>query len=117
MAGKVAMHLCDSGLSKSDDGTLVCAHPRPNVWCYTWLESMLVWEDFIPLLYKDLRVITLDLPGHGISMVEGEVHSMEFLADAVAGACVLRVLSAARWWGTQWAVMLLWPLLSAMQGC
>lgn len=47
---------------------------------------MLVWEDFVPFLYKELRVVTLDLPGHGISVVTGEEHSMEFLADTVADA-------------------------------
>lgn len=51
-----------------------------------YLESMLVWEDFVPFLYKELRVVTLDLPGHGISVVTGEEHSMEFLADTVADA-------------------------------
>ena len=55
---------------------------------------MLVWEDFVPYLYKEVRVVTLDLPGHGISVVEGEEHSMEFLADTVADA--LRALGIAR---------------------
>ncbi len=47
---------------------------------------MLVWEDFVPYLYKEVRVVTLDLPGHGISVVTGEVHTMDFLADTVADA-------------------------------
>ena len=59
-----------------------------------YLESMLVWEDFVPFLYKELRVVTLDLPGHGISVVTGEEHSMEFLADTVADA--LRALGIPR---------------------
>ena len=45
-----------------------------------------MWDDFVPYLYKELRVVTLDLPGHGISVVDGPVHTMEFLADTVAGA-------------------------------
>ena len=44
---------------------------------------MLVWDDFVPYLYKQVRVITLDLPGHGISVVKGPVHTMEYLADVV----------------------------------
>mgnify|MGYP002288087274 FL=1 len=55
---------------------------------------MLGWEDFVPLLYKEVRVVTLDLPGHGISVVTGGEHPMEFLADTVADA--LRALGIAR---------------------
>ena len=73
MAGPTALHVCDSG---QGDKCVVLLHG--------YLESMLVWEDFIPFLYKELRVVTLDLPGHGISVVTGEEHSMEFLADTVA---------------------------------
>ena len=72
MAGRTPLHLCDS-----QEGE------RCVVLLHGYLESMLVWEDFVPLLYKKVRVITLDLPGHGISQVEGECHSMEFLADTV----------------------------------
>lgn len=50
-----------------------------------YLESLDVWDEFIPLLTPGARVISLDLPGHGVSQVMGEVHSMEFLGDVVAG--------------------------------
>ena len=72
MAGQTPLHLCDS---QEGERCIVLLHG--------YLESMLVWEDFVPLLYKKARVITLDLPGHGISQVMGECHSMEFLADTV----------------------------------
>lgn len=83
MAGPTALHVCDS---QQGDRCVVLLHG--------YLESMLVWEDFIPLLYKQVRVVTLDLPGHGISVVAGEEHSMEFLADTVADA--LRALGIER---------------------
>ena len=83
MAGPTALHICDS---QKGDKCVVLLHG--------YLESMLVWEDFIPFLYKELRVVTLDLPGHGISVVTGEEHSMEFLADTVADA--LRALGIPR---------------------
>lgn len=83
MAGTTPLHLCDS---REGEKCLVLLHG--------YLESMLVWEDFIPLLYKKVRVVTLDLPGHGISMVAGECHTMEFLADVVAEA--MRVLGVER---------------------
>lgn len=73
MAGDTALHVCDS---QTGDRCIVLLHG--------YLESMLVWDDFVPLLYKHVRVVTLDLPGHGISVVDGECHSMEFLADTAA---------------------------------
>lgn len=72
MAGDTALHICDS---ESGDEVVVLLHG--------YLESILVWDDFVPYLYKDVRVITLDLPGHGISEVCGETHSMEWLASVV----------------------------------
>lgn len=73
MAGQTALHVCDS---EQGDRCIVLLHG--------YLESLLVWEEFVPLLYKHVRVVTLDLPGHGISEVKGEIHSMDFLADTVA---------------------------------
>lgn len=73
MAGSTALHVCDSEQGE-----------RCVVLLHGYLESLLVWDDFVPLLYKQLRVVTLDLPGHGISVVTGECHTMEFLADTVA---------------------------------
>ena len=75
MAGSTPLHLCDS---EQGEKCIVLLHG--------YLESMLVWEDFIPLVYKQARVVTLDLPGHGISVVTGECHTMEYLADVVAEA-------------------------------
>ena len=73
-ADGTALHVCDS---ERGDRCVVLLHG--------YLESMLIWEDFVPLLYKNVRVITLDLPGHGISEVRGEVHTMEYLADTLRG--------------------------------
>ncbi len=72
MAGETALHVCDS--QKGD---------RCVVLLHGYLESLLVWEDFVPLLYKKVRVVTVDLPGHGISEVKGECHTMEYLADTL----------------------------------
>ncbi|MFI3270070.1 MAG: alpha/beta hydrolase [Rikenellaceae bacterium] len=73
MAGKTALHISDSERGE-----------RCVVLVHGYLESMLIWDDFIPLLYEKVRIITVDLPGHGISVVEGEVHTMEYLADTLA---------------------------------
>ena len=75
MAGDTPLHVCDS---EAGEKCVVLLHG--------YLENLLVWDEFIPLIYKDMRVVTLDLPGHGISQVKGEVHTMEWLADVVAAA-------------------------------
>ena len=75
MAGDTALHLCDS---EKGEKCVVLLHG--------YLESILVWEEFIPLIYKSVRVVTLDLPGHGISEVKGSVHTMDYLADVVSAA-------------------------------
>lgn len=71
-AAGTALHVCDS---EEGEHSVVLLHG--------YLESMLVWEDFIPYIYKSVRVVTLDIPGHGISVVRGEIHTMEYLADTV----------------------------------
>lgn len=71
-AGDTPVHVCDSEKGE-----------RCIVLLHGYLESMLVWDGFVPLLYKEVRVVTLDLPGHGISVVSGPSHSMEYLADTV----------------------------------
>lgn len=75
MAGDTALHICDSEVG---DKVVVLLHG--------YLENMLVWDSFVPLLYKEMRVVTLDIPGHGISEVKGEIHSMDWLADTIAAA-------------------------------
>ncbi len=72
MAGDTPMHVADT---EHGDRCVVLLHG--------YLESMIVWDEFADLLKKSVRVVTLDLPGHGISTIEGEVHTMEYLADCV----------------------------------
>ena len=72
MAGSTALHIADSG---KGDKCVVLLHG--------YLESMYVWDDFVPLLTPSVRVITVDIPGHGISEIKGEVHTMEMVADVL----------------------------------
>jgi pimeloyl-ACP methyl ester carboxylesterase len=72
MAGSIALHIADSGVG---DKCVVLLHG--------YLESMYVWDDFTSLLTPSVRVITVDIPGHGISEVKGEVHTMEMVADVL----------------------------------
>lgn len=73
MAGSTPMHIADS---QRGDKCVVLLHG--------YLESMLVWDEFAALLKESVRVVTIDLPGHGVSMVTSEVHTMEYLAECVA---------------------------------
>ncbi len=72
MAGSTALHIADSGVGEK------CV-----VLLHGYLESMYVWDDFAPLLTPSVRAITVDIPGHGISEVKGEVHTMEMVADVL----------------------------------
>jgi len=53
------------------------------VLLHGYLESLEVWNGFAEKLALKFRVIAIDLPGHGHSDICGEVHSMEFMAEAV----------------------------------
>jgi len=83
MAGGCALRIRESG---QGGHTVVLLHG--------YLESLDVWEDFQKDLSNYARVVSLDLPGHGISEVTGEVHTMEFMADTVHA--VLRVLGIGK---------------------
>lgn len=75
MAGETPLHIADTERGE-----------RCVVLLHGYLESMIVWDEFVDLLKEKVRVITLDLPGHGISNVAGEVHTMEYLAKCVGDA-------------------------------
>lgn len=74
MAGDTALHVADSGRGE-----------RCVVLVHGYLESMYVWDDFVPLLTPHVRVVTVDVPGHSVSQVLGEVHTMEMMADVLHG--------------------------------
>ena len=65
------IHFSDSGRG----ATIVLLHG--------YLESSEVWNGFAEKLSSDFRVILIDLPGHGLSDVYGEVHGMEFIATGI----------------------------------
>lgn len=77
MAGDTPLHIADT---ERGDHCVVLLHG--------YLESMIVWDEFVDLLKDKVRVVTLDLPGHGISNVIGEVHTMEYLAKCVGDTMI-----------------------------
>jgi len=48
-----------------------------------YLESSEVWNGFENKLALKFRVLSVDLPGHGLSDIYGKTHTMEFMATAV----------------------------------
>lgn len=73
------------------DGTAIRVSDTKKGECavvllHGYLESLDVWDDFTSLLSPHVRVVAVDLPGHGVSEVKGEIHTMEFMADTVHAA-------------------------------
>lgn len=85
MAAGTALRISDSGYGRTAAGKNPDGSKPTIVLLHGYLESLDVWDDFTKLLTPKLRVIALDLPGHGVSEVKGDVHTMEFLADVVRG--------------------------------
>jgi len=67
-----------SRISFSDSGKGVVI-----VLLHGYLESSEVWNGFKDKLASEFRVVTVDLPGHGLSDIYKETHSMEFMATVV----------------------------------
>jgi len=56
---------------------------EPVVLLHEYLETSDIWSGFAKKLAGKFRVICVDLPGHGLSKVYSENHTMEFMAGAV----------------------------------
>lgn len=74
----------DDSTKDANSGTMVSI-PQTILLLHGYLESLDVWENFVPLLTATARVVSFDIPGHGISQVMGELHTMDFLADVAVG--------------------------------
>lgn len=83
MANDTALRISDSGRGET---TLALLHG--------YLESLEVWEDLAKRLAPYYRIVAIDIPGHGISQVRGEVHTMDFVADMLQA--VLEKLGVGR---------------------
>jgi pimeloyl-ACP methyl ester carboxylesterase len=70
-ANNIVLRASDTGKGK----TIILLHG--------YLETMEVWENTVAELSKTFRVITLDLPGHGLSGFCQNATTMEFMADCL----------------------------------
>lgn len=73
VANSTAFRYVDAG---SGEDTILLIHG--------YLESIEIWDNIISKMGKSSRMIAVDLPGHGISEVKGDIHTMVFLAETVA---------------------------------
>ncbi len=53
------------------------------VLLHGFMENLMIWEDLETKLSKDFTLIKIDLPGHGLSKIYSETHTMELMADEV----------------------------------
>lgn len=67
------MHYRDEG--RDNHQTLVLLHG--------FMQNLDVWTSYVLSYMNHLRVITIDLPGHGLSDLFCDTHSMDFMARAV----------------------------------
>lgn len=75
----------------SDTGVKGCGDDAPVLFLlHGYFESIEVWDTLMPYLKPQFRVVAMDIPGHGVTQVMGEIHTMEFVADTAAA--VLREL-------------------------
>lgn len=67
------LHYRDEG--RRHEATLVLLHG--------YLQNLDVWTPYVLSYMRSMRVLTIDLPGHGYSECLGHVHTMDLMARAV----------------------------------
>lgn len=67
------LHYWEEGVGKPE--TLVLLHG--------FLQSLDVWSPIMLSYMRTMHVVTIDLPGHGYSATYSDVHTMDFMANAV----------------------------------
>ncbi len=53
------------------------------VFLHGFLQNLDVWTPYMLKYMRKMRVIAIDLPGHGYSESFGEIHTMDFMAQVV----------------------------------
>lgn len=53
------------------------------VMLHGFMENLMIWEEMEQPLSKEFSIIKIDLPGHGLSKIYGEIHTMEMMAEEV----------------------------------
>ncbi|MCK9627894.1 MAG: alpha/beta hydrolase [Bacteroidales bacterium] len=80
----IPVHISDS---KKGEKTIVLLHG--------YLETLYIWDDFIKLLPETLRIVSIDLPGHGLTGSNKDENSIAFMADVVKSVLDLCKIESA----------------------
>ena len=62
IAGGISVHISDTGRQNVENLT-----KKPILLLHGYLETLYIWSEFTELLSATYRVISIDLPGHGLS--------------------------------------------------
>lgn len=77
MEGYIELPICTIRYLLSGQGPVV-------ILVHGYLESLEIWDDFVPELESDFSVLRIDLPGHGKSVCKLQTISMELMADSIS---------------------------------
>lgn len=56
---------------------------EPLVLLHGFMENLMIWNEMEEFLSTNFQLIKIDLPGHGLSKVYAETHTMELMANEV----------------------------------
>lgn len=59
------------------------SNTRTVVLLHGFMQNLDVWSSYVLSYMNNLRVITIDLPGHGLTDTFCDVHTMDFMAETV----------------------------------
>lgn len=59
--------------------------PEDLVLLHGFMENNEIWKFLEPHLSEEFRIIKIEMPGHGKSSLEGEIQTMEIMAEEVGG--------------------------------
>lgn len=78
-AANATVHINDYGTPENCEKTIILLHG--------YLETMYIWSELAESLQDRYRILTMDMPGHGISSTApgGAPNSMEYCAEVVKG--------------------------------
>lgn len=72
IANGIPVHISETG---KGDKTLFFLHG--------FLETLYVWEEFIQKISGNYRIVTIDLPGHGLSGTHEDSNTLEFMSKVL----------------------------------
>lgn len=58
-------------------------HEQTLVLLHGYLQNLDVWSPYVLSFMRSMRMVTIDLPGHGYSECRAEVHTMDMMARTV----------------------------------